>query len=148
MNSLIPALRRGLCCLFVAATPLCAAPPCYDHVVIVVEEKRPSAQIIGNTAEAPYINLLARDGVVFTNFHAVAHPSQPNYLHLFSGSNQGVTSDATPTHTPFSTANLGAELIAAGLTFVGYSEDLPIAGDAYTDREEKLSAKRPLHPSA
>nr|WP_264176014.1 alkaline phosphatase family protein [Effusibacillus dendaii] len=54
------------------------------------------------------------------------HPSQPNYLDLFSGSNQGVTDDSCP--HPFSAPNLAAELIQAKLTFGGYSEDLPTVG--------------------
>ena len=41
------------------------------------------------------------------HFFAVTHPSQPNYLQFFSGSNQGVTSNSTPAG-PFSTPNLGA----------------------------------------
>ena len=53
----------------------------------------------------------------------MTHPSQPNYLALFSGSTQGVTDDSCP--LTFSGANLAAQLQAAGRTFVGYSEDLP-----------------------
>src|SRR5262249_52985575 len=84
-------------------------------------------QVIGS-ADAPYINALASSGVLFTNFYAITHPSQPNYLQLFSGSNQGVTGDGVPAGTPYSTLNLGAEIIAAGRTFAGYSEDLPGIG--------------------
>jgi hypothetical protein len=57
----------------------------------------------------------------------LTHPSQPNYLFLFSGANQGVTSDATPP-TTFSTPNLGAALRARGLRFASFSESLPFAG--------------------
>ena len=96
-----------------------------DHVVVVIEENHAYNQIIGSPS-APYINGLAANNVSFTNSHAIEHPSQPNYLDLFSGANQGVTDDSCP-HT-FSAANLGSELIGAGLTFAGYSEDLPAAG--------------------
>jgi phosphoesterase family protein len=81
--------------------------------------------VIGSPA-ASYINALARGGASFTDSHGVTHPSQPNYLALFSGSTQGVTDDSCP-HT-FGTANLGRSLLNAGLTFAGYSEDLPAAG--------------------
>jgi hypothetical protein len=77
------------------------APP--DHVVIVVEENHSFSSIIGSSA-APYINSLAQQGALFTQSFAVEHPSQPNYLDLFSGANQGVTDDSCP-HT-FSTENL------------------------------------------
>jgi hypothetical protein len=83
------------------------------------------SQIIGSS-QAPYINTLASQGALFTQSSAVAHPSQSNYLDLFSGSNQGVTDDSCP-HT-FSTSSLETELIAAKKTFKGYSEGLPTAG--------------------
>jgi hypothetical protein len=47
---------------------------------------------------------------------------------LFSGSNQGVTSDGFPPNVPFTTPNLGASLLATSRTFIGYSEDLPSIG--------------------
>jgi hypothetical protein len=107
-----------------------AAVPRPDHVVIVLFENTAEGSIIGNP-DAPYFNQLANTGASFTNSFAIEHPSQPNYLDLFSGSNQGVTSDSCP-HT-FDADNEGAQLIAAGLTFTGYAEDLPSAGsDACT----------------
>jgi phosphatidylinositol-3-phosphatase len=96
-----------------------------DHVVVVIFENTTAGTIYGNS-QAPYFNQLASTGAKFTGSTAIEHPSEPNYLDLFSGSNQGVTDDSCP-HT-FSTANEGAQLIAAGLTFTGYSEDLPSAG--------------------
>jgi phosphatidylinositol-3-phosphatase len=98
-----------------------------DHIVIVMEENHAYSQIAGS-ASAPFINGLRSQGALLTNSFAVTHPSQPNYLALFSGSTQGVTSDSTPTHLPFTTPNLGAQLIAAGKTFIGYSESLPSVG--------------------
>ncbi|MDB5335079.1 MAG: hypothetical protein JWN70_698 [Planctomycetaceae bacterium] len=97
-----------------------------SHIVVVIEENHSYSQIIGSS-DAPYINSLSQQGALMTNSFAIEHPSQPNYLDLFSGSNQGVGGDGVPSHT-FSTPNLGGELIAAGLTFTGYSEDLPSAG--------------------
>ena len=96
-----------------------------DHVVIVVEENHSYEKLIGNSA-APYINALAKQGAFFTHSYAVAHPSQPNYFVLFSGSNQGVTDDSCG-HL-FKTANLASELVTAGFSFAGYSEDLPAMG--------------------
>ncbi|MEV7026015.1 alkaline phosphatase family protein [Kitasatospora sp. NPDC093558] len=98
-----------------------------DHVVVVVEENKSFSDVIGNTSDAPFINALAAQGASFTQSFAVAHPSQPNYLALFSGSVQGVTDDACP--KSFDAPNLGSALLAAGLTFTGYSEDLPAPGD-------------------
>ena len=133
-----PLTRRLLSGLTFAAGMVSAAPHRYDHVVIVVEENRTAGQIIGDLTNAPYINSLATGGVSIGRIYAHEHPSQPNYLQLFSGSNQGVLDDnlpanfsVTPTATyPFTTANLGREIINAGFSFAGYSEDLQAADAA------------------
>ncbi|WP_052098661.1 hypothetical protein [Paenibacillus stellifer] len=62
--------------------------PTVDHVVIVVEENHSYLEIIGSKS-APYINQLAKQGANLTSHYAVTHPSQPNYLALYSGSTQG-----------------------------------------------------------
>ncbi len=100
-----------------------------DHIVIVIEENHGYNQIIGSNA-APYINSLVADtlSALFTDSHGITHPSQPNYIWLFSGDNQGVTDDNVPTDTPFTALNFGAELLNKSKTFVGYSEDLPFTG--------------------
>src|SRR5579859_2345981 len=99
------------------------ALPHYAHVVVVVMENHTAGEVIGT---APYITSLARQGADFTRSYAVTHPSQPNYLALFSGSTHGVTSDTCP--LTFSAPNLGADLLAHGQTFAGYSEGLPATG--------------------
>jgi acid phosphatase len=100
--------------------------PQVSHVTVVVMENRNWSSIVGN-AEAPYINrTLVPQGALLRNSHAVSHPSEPNYLALFSGSTHGIASDACPLH--FSSANLASELAAVGDTFVGWSESMPRNG--------------------
>ena len=99
--------------------------PQFKHIVVVVEENRAYSDIIGS-ADAPYINRLAASGTLLTQSYAVIHPSEPNYLALFSGSTQGLTDDSCP-HT-YDTANLGAQLRADGKRFVGYAQSLPTTG--------------------
>lgn len=102
------------------------AAPRYDHIVVVVMENHSQQQIVGSKS-APWITALSQQGANFTDAHAVAHPSQPNYLALFSGSTQGVRDDACPYN--FAGANnLGAQLLASGLGFAGFSESMPVAG--------------------
>ncbi len=96
-----------------------------NHVVIVIEENKSYSTIIGN-ANAPYINALAKQGMLFTDMHAVMHPSLPNYVALFSGSTYGLTDDSCP--HDFSGPNLATELLAKKLSFAIYSEDLPETG--------------------
>jgi len=98
------------------------------HIVIVMEENHGFDQIIGSQ-NAPFINKLAKEGTLFTNAHSVTHPSEPNYLALFSGSTQGVDGDQCLTkEAPLTVPNLGAALIKAGYSFKGYSETLPKTG--------------------
>ena len=95
------------------------------HVVIVIEENKSYSDIIGSK-HAPYLNALAQQGALFTQSYAVTHPSEPNYLALFSGSTQGLDDDSCP-HS-FSGANLASELFNHGKTFGIYSESLPKVG--------------------
>ncbi len=118
--------------LLVLECTMLAAPYRYDHVVIVIEENTDYAQVLGNRTAAPYINELADGGVNFTEFYAITHPSQPNYIQLFSGDHQGIVSNDRPLNYPFTTPNLGASLLAVGQSFGGYSEDLPAIGDRDT----------------
>ena len=78
-----------------AAAPVAGTPGALDHVVIIVEENKPSQAIIGNS-DAPYINKLATDYALAGNYQAVAHPSLPNYLALTGGTNAGITDDCAP----------------------------------------------------
>ncbi|BBJ00712.1 acid phosphatase [Ferrigenium kumadai] len=108
------------------ATSAVADPlPRPDHVVIVVMENKAYSQIIENL-DAPYINELARGGVLFTESYGVTHPSQPNYLALFSGSTRGIGSNACPLELQGD--NLAGVLLAKGLSFISYAESMPEAG--------------------
>lgn len=119
-----PAARRPASCEpLEGRTLLAIVRP--DHVVIVVEQDR-AADMIGNQI-MPYLNQLASGGLVYTNSHGVSHPSQPNLLALFSGSTQGVTSNAQGYSFP-TQANIAKSLFDAGFSFAGYSENLPADG--------------------
>jgi hypothetical protein len=99
--------------------------PRYDHIVVVIEENKPYGELVGTSA-TPFLTALAAGGAVLTQSYAISHPSEPNYLALFSGSTQGLSSDSCPHQ--FTGPNLAASLIAAGDTFTGYSESLPSPG--------------------
>jgi len=111
-----------------STTPTPSSLPRFDHIVIVIEENKNYSQIIGANTPAPYINALAGQGMLFTNSHALAHPSEPNYLDLFSGSDQGVIGDACDSSV-YAPPDLGGQLVNAKYSFAGYSEGLPAAGD-------------------
>jgi phosphatidylinositol-3-phosphatase len=122
-----------------------SAPPRFAHVLIVIMENKDYRQIIGRPDEAPYLNKLASTGANFTKSFAIGHPSEPNYLALFSGSAHGLSSDKCPVN--FGQApNLGAELIAAKLSFTAYSESLPSAGFTGNCTEVSLGYTRVHSP--
>jgi hypothetical protein len=102
-----------------------AAPP-PDHIVVVIFENKHRTSVMG-TGQAPYLDKLATKGASMTHSYGVTHPSQPNYLALFSGSTQGVTGNGCPLH--FRKANnLGHQLRKSGRSFIGYAESLPKTG--------------------
>jgi hypothetical protein len=92
--------------------------PKLDHIVVVVLENQSYADII-DRGNAPFIAQLAKRGANFTNAFGIAHPSQPNYIALFSGSTQGIA-DNRP-HT-VRALNLADQLRRVGGRFVGYVE--------------------------
>jgi hypothetical protein len=111
-----------------ASIPWPAGLPVYGHIVIVVEENKDYDEVIGSTA-APYINdVLKAEGANLTLMYGEEHLSQGNYFWLFSGSDQNVGFEDQPPTQPLTASNLGQQLIAAGLTFKGYAEDLPSIG--------------------
>ena len=129
MKSLYPIFPLILFCIFTGCSRSSKQPgnkP--DHIVIVIEENHGLDQIVDNP-DATYINALIHQGLLFTDSHGVTHPSQPNYIALFSGDTQGVTDDrCLEKDTPYTTPNLGHELLDKGYTFAGYSETMPENG--------------------
>jgi phosphatidylinositol-3-phosphatase len=139
------ALGTGLAAaLLLAADAADAAAWQPGHIVIVIEENLSAKHLV---PQLTYLASLQHDGANFTDAHGIDHPSEPNYMALFSGDPQGtgstrnpdgsnaivnghtqVGTDDPPPGAPLETANLGAALIQAGYSFAGYSEDLPSPG--------------------
>jgi acid phosphatase len=125
-RSLFAALVTALVANGCLAQTLPSPPPA--RVVVLIEENHALNEIRGS-AQAPFLNALATYGTTMTQSYATGHPSQPNYLELFSGSNQGVSSDACPAvPTDLTTPNLATALASVGRTFAGYAESLPSTG--------------------
>jgi phospholipase C len=64
-----------------------------DHVFVIMMENHGRDQIVGNTADAPFITSLAQKYNEATNYHGVTHPSLTNYLAAISGDFQGIWDD-------------------------------------------------------
>jgi acid phosphatase len=103
------------------ATASGSAVPAFAHVWVLVLENASFATLVGGSADPYYHSLIASYGQA-TNYFAVGHPSQPNYVALFSGSTQGITDDGTH---DISAANLADQLQAHGKTWRVYEQDYP-----------------------
>jgi phosphatidylinositol-3-phosphatase len=92
------------------------------RVVVVVEENHAFDQIIGSPS-APFLNQLAGQGVLLTNYQAITHPSLPNYLAMISGDTHGISSDCTT--CTVTGPNLADQLQTAGISWKAYLQGLP-----------------------
>jgi acid phosphatase len=105
-----------------SALPASAA----SHVVVIVMENEEATGVIGSSA-APFTSGLAHRYALASNYHAIAHPSLPNYLALTGGSTFGISSDCTA--CAVSAPNLVDQLATAHRSWRAYMEDLPRACD-------------------
>ena len=100
------------------------AHPEITHVFVVVLENAGYAEAIGNAA-MPYLNGLAGQGSLATNYYAVTHPSIGNYEMMTAG--QVITNNDGFTGT-IAVDNVVRHLVANGMTWKGYAQSIPSAG--------------------
>src|SRR5690349_6197130 len=96
----------------------------HNFVVMVAEENHSYEQVIGNSS-MPYLNSLAQQGALATQYYADTHPSIGNYFALTTGA---VQTNDNNFPGPVSADNLARELAASGKTWKVYAEDLPSPG--------------------
>jgi phosphatidylinositol-3-phosphatase len=118
---LFTAALLAVAILTLASCGLGAAAPRWDHIVIVIEENKDAAAVMGSA----YFTHLAGLGTTLTHMYGLVHPSQPNYIGLFSGGLQGVLDN---TQHDLSVPNLASSLASLGFTFASYAEGLPSVG--------------------
>jgi phospholipase C len=147
-------LRKLSVALILGTLPACAASavaaggsmPRYAHILVIIEENHTTDQIIGNAA-APALTRLSKTYGFASNFYAIRHPSEPNYVALVGGDTFGITDDDAfyckagtqkwgceksssagyADHT-VDGENLTSQLEKAKLTWKGYFEDIPEPG--------------------
>jgi hypothetical protein len=76
-------------------------------------------------AQMPWTAALAARYGYATAYHAMTHPSLPNYLAIAGGSTFGVADDADPSSHPLSGPSVFGEALAHGETARLYAEDMP-----------------------
>ena len=89
-------IRRSRC-----AAGCSGQPSAVTRVIVIVMENHSYGELIGPAgsaaaARAPYLNgTLKRRCGLSTNYHAITHPSLPNYIAMVAGSTGGISSDCT-----------------------------------------------------
>jgi phosphatidylinositol-3-phosphatase len=102
----------------------------FEHVFVVVEENQNYEEVIGNTKDLPYLNTLAANYGVATNYYANTHPSINNYFYLTAGRSGtrrpwiGDLADKFPGEVAGD--NIASVLTANGKTWKSYAESIPL----------------------
>lgn len=120
-------LFRTLLTLLILGISVAAQVPQSGRVVMVMEENHSYESVIGNSS-MPYLNSLAAQYGLATNYYANTHPAIGNNFMLTTG--QLVTNDNNFSGS-VSANNIVRTALSAGVTWKSYAESLPAIG--YTD---------------
>jgi acid phosphatase len=118
-----PSLRPTLSVTYTVGTPPPTTLPNFSHVFTIVMENREYSSIIGSPS-SPYINMLANQYGLATNFTGVTHPSLPNYMALTGGQpvfNSNCVGCTTPAR------NIVDQVADSGRQWKAYMESMPVA---------------------
>jgi len=112
--------------LNISSGSMASAAP-FGHVMLVALENTNYADVIGSSS-MPYLNGLANQYGLATQYYANTHPSIGNYMMWTTG--QVLTNDdsQTPSTLPVEMDNVVRELIAAGKSWKQYAESIPSVG--------------------
>jgi len=117
----------------------------FDRVLIIVLENVDYERAIQDKDLAA----LAQHGASFTNFHAMFHPSYPNYLAMVAGTDFGIHRRGSflgdkQLNFPNDAAHktIADRLIASGLDFKQYAEEMPEGTCPWNISTEHVSDKR------
>jgi len=114
-----------------APTPPVSTVGQLDHVFLIYMENKGVGDIVGSP-NAPYINSLINTYGYASNYYALTHPSNPNYIPILGGSDFGVDYDCAA--NCFDEPNLADEIEAAGKTWAGYEQ----GGGGYSKPTDQL----------
>lgn len=128
-----PAVNNG------GTTSQSSTDPSQKHVFVIVLENTDASSAL----QQPFLSQLASQGALLTNYNAITHPSQPNYIGMTSGGLWGIADDNNHTVDVRHIGNLVEE---KGLTWKSYAEGYPggcnlssVVGSYYRKHEPFLS---------
>ncbi len=105
----------------------------FNRSILVIFENTNYADAL----RQPFFGQLALHGANFSNFMALTHPSQGNYIALTSGSQNGVVNDNPVDLNVFNIVDL---MEAQGVTWKVYAEDYP--GNCFVGKSSGLYARK------
>jgi len=107
-----------------ASTHLRTTPPANQitKVLVFMVENHSMAEM---QAQMPWVFRLAQRYGYTTNYHAITHPSLPNYLSIAGGSDFGIADDADPPSHLLSGHSVFGRALATGHTAKLYAETMP-----------------------
>jgi hypothetical protein len=89
-------------------------------------ENHSYSDIIGNTSQAPYINSVASECGLATNYHNLSHPSLPNYVGATSGLAVSSLTPFVPDCNPTGSCVTSApSIFGQGESWKAYEESMP-----------------------
>jgi hypothetical protein len=97
-----------------------------DHVFLIYMENKGAGDIVGSP-NAPFINSMIDNNPHDTNYFALGHPSDPNYIRPLGGTDFGI--DYNPTGNVIDANSLMQEMDQANISWAGYAQSMPTAGD-------------------
>ena len=109
--------------------PVAASTRFATKVLVVIEENHSYTQM---RTQMPYLAGLSRAYGYATQWRAVTHPSEPNYLAIAGGSTFGITDDKPPSaHRArlASATSVFDQALSKGRTAATYAESMPTSCD-------------------
>jgi hypothetical protein len=100
-------------------------------VFLIYMENKGVGDIVGSP-NAPYINSLINTEDYDSNYFALGHPSDPNYIRPVGGSDFGL--DYNPAGNVIDAPSLMQEMDQAGISWAGYAQSMPFSGDYAVDQ--------------
>lgn len=118
-------------------TPSATSTPVGITRVVVVWMENAEAPAI-TASSMPYLVRLATQFGQATQMYAITHPSEPNYLALWSGSTHGVTDDH---RHDIEADSLSSQVTSAGKEWRVYAQNVP--GNCFTGSSSRGGADGP-----
>jgi len=119
-------LTVGLVLASVSLLPASAPPAAAaSSPVVVIFMENHERNSIETSPDADYLKSFEANGISFTHYYGVSHPSLPNYLAVASGSTKGKTGTDSISTGEILGKNVWSQLQAAHVSWGVYEESMP-----------------------